>query len=383
VTNRRVRLGILATHPIQYHAPLYRALAARPEIELTVYYAHRPTATEQGVGFGVPFEWDIDLTSGYDHIFLQNAARANRDRFGDYDTPEIGAIIEQGSFDAFLVHGWQARSYWQAMRACWRTRTPVYVRGDSQLGDDRLLIKRAAKRLIYPFFMRRFAACLAVGVRSDAYFRYYGARRVVRAPHFVDNAAFAAGAARARAERAAVRTKWGISPSATVALFAGKMSAKKRPLDLIAAVARTPGVHALIVGDGALKGEAERVAGGAVTFAGFRNQSDMPEAYAVSDVLVLPSDRQETWGLVVNEAMASRVPAIVSDAVGCAPDLIVPGSTGWTYPAGDVAALSAALGRMVTDPGASARMGAAAARHIAAFSVEAAADGVVRAVTTL
>jgi glycosyltransferase involved in cell wall biosynthesis len=375
--DRRVRLGILATHPIQYHAPLYRALAARAEIDLTVYYAHRPTAAEQGVGFGVPFEWDVDLTSGYDHIFLRNVARANSDRFGDYDTPEIGSIIDREKFDAFLVHGWQTKSYWQAMRACWRTRTPVYVRGDSQLGDDRLLIKRAVKRLAYPFFMSRFAACLAVGVRSDAYFRYYGARRVVRAPHFVDNAAFAAGAARARVRRAEARAKWGISPSATVALFAGKMSAKKRPLDLVEAVARTPGVHALMVGDGVLRGES----GANVTFAGFRNQSDMPEAYAVADVLVLPSDRQETWGLVVNEAMASGVPAIVSDAVGCAPDLIVPGMTGWTYPAGDVEALAAALGRLVADPGASERMGAAAAAHVAGYSVGAAAVGVVRAVT--
>ena len=76
---------------------------------------------------------------------------------------------------------------------------------------------------------------------------------------------------------------------------------------------------------------------------GFVNQSELPAVYASADVLVLPSDGQETWGLVVNEAMACGVPAVVSDAVGCGPDLIEPGRTGATFPFGDIAALAAAI----------------------------------------
>jgi glycosyltransferase involved in cell wall biosynthesis len=378
-----VRLGILATHPIQYYAPLYRALAARPEFDLTVYFAHRPTAEEQGVGFGVAFAWDDDLTRGYHHIFLTNCSRGpNRDRFWDYHTPAISAIVTQGGFNAFLVHGWQARSYWQAMAACWRANVPVYVRGDSQLRDDASGLKRLVKRLTYPRFVGRFRACLSVGVRSDAYFRYYGARRVVRSPHFVDNAAFALRAAVARARRDAIRAAWGIGPDATVALFAGKLIEKKRPADLLAAAARAGGIHALVVGDGALRTHCEETAralGVPATFTGFLNQSEMPNAYAAADVLVLPSDRQETWGLVVNEAMASGLPAIVSEAAGCVPDLIVPGETGYAYMPGDIEALADALRRV--RPQANV-MGQAAARHIRAYSVERAAAGVVEAVTT-
>jgi glycosyltransferase involved in cell wall biosynthesis len=378
-----VRLGILATHPIQYYAPLYRALAGRPELDLTVYFAHRPTPEEQGVGFGVPFAWDDDLTRGYHHIFLTNCSRGpNRDRFWDYHTPAITAIVTQGGFNAFLVHGWQARSYWQAMVACWRANVPVYVRGDSQLRDDASGLKRLVKRLTYPHFVGRFRACLSVGVRSDAYFRYYGARRIVRSPHFVDNASFALRAAVARARRDVLRAAWGIGPGATVALFAGKLIEKKRPADLLAAAARVGGIHALIVGDGALRTHCEdtaRALGVTATFTGFLNQSEMPNAYAAADVLVLPSDRQETWGLVVNEAMASGLPAIVSEAAGCVPDLIVPGETGYAYPPGDIEALADALGRI--GPRVSA-MGEAAARHVREYSVERAAAGVVEAVTT-
>jgi len=371
------RVGILATHPIQYYAPLYRALAA--EVDLTVYFAHRPTPEEQGVGFGVPFSWDTDLTGGYEHVVLHNRRRGPVEgRFSDFDTPDIAREIRDRRFDSFLVHGWNARTYWQAIRACWRTKTPLLVRGDSQLGDDRSALKRAVKRLAYPRFMGRFAACLAVGERSEAYFRYYGARRIFRSPHFVDNAAFAAGAARARQDRAARRAAWSIPPDSMVALYVGKLVEKKRPVDLIDAVSRVPGAHALFVGDGPLRAEAEHAAAGqAVTFAGFRNQTAMPEAYAVADVLVLPSDRQETWGLAVNEAMASGVPAIVSDAAGCVPDLIVPGVTGWSYPAGDRRALADALRRMVADPESTRTMGDAAKAHVAGYSVERALAGVL------
>jgi glycosyltransferase involved in cell wall biosynthesis len=78
-------------------------------------------------------------------------------------------------------------------------------------------------------------------------------------------------------------------------------------------------------------------------FLGFVNQSGLPSVYASSDVVVLPSTAVETWGLVVNEAMACGVPAVVSDAVGCGPDLIEPGVTGAVAPLDDVPALATAI----------------------------------------
>ena len=66
----------------------------------------------------------------------------------------------------------------------------------------------------------------------------------------------------------------------------------------------------------------------------------MGRVYAAADCLVLPSDI-ESWGLVVNEAMATGLPAVVADRVGCAPDLIVPGETGEIAGRGDVDDLGA------------------------------------------
>lgn len=379
---RLPKLGVVLTHPVQYLSPLYRELTARGVVDLTVMFAHRPTPEEQGQGFGVAFQWDVDLTSGFEHVWLENTSRTAADgSFSSYDTPGVAREIDARGFDVVLVQGWNTRSYWQAMRACWRRGIPVLVRGDSQMGPPGRSAKRAVKRLMYPLFLRRFAACLSVGTRSDEYFRHYGARRVIRSPHFVNYSAFAAAADAARPGRAALRDRWGIAPEATVAMFAGKLVPKKHPLDLIAAVARVgrPDLHLLIVGDGELRDASVRaVTDGGIkaTFAGFMNQTEIPAAYAAADVLVLPSDAGETWGLVVNEAMACGLPAFVSDEVGCAPDLIVEGETGHRFALGDTAALAALLADGVDDPVRLRRMGDLARTHVVAFSVDVSASGI-------
>ena len=112
------------------------------------------------------------------------------------------------------------------------------------------------------------------------------------------------------------------------------------------------------------------------TFAGFLNQTQIADAYAAADVLVLPSDYGETWGLVVNEAMASGLPAIVSDAVGCAPDLVLPGRTGLRHPLGDTAALGRAIARLADDPSVLGAMSREASAHVQGYSIGAAANGI-------
>ena len=82
----------------------------------------------------------------------------------------------------------------------------------------------------------------------------------------------------------------------------------------------------------------------------FSNQTEMPACYAASDVLVLPSTRRETWGLVANEALACSCPIIVSDAVGSAPDLAADGMIGRMYPLGDTRRLADAIGDAIDSP---------------------------------
>ncbi len=170
----------------------------------------------------------------------------------------------------------------------------------------------------------------------------------------------------------------------------GKFIPKKRPIDFIHAldglgVAKGK-AWGLLVGDGPLRQELERHAREQRTpcsFAGFLNQSEIGAAYAAADVLVLPSDERETWGLVVNEAMAAGLPAIVSERAGCVPDLIISGKTGFVYGCGDVEALSRTMATFAADPDLRSRLSKSARRHIRAYSTEAASEGLVAALRVL
>jgi len=376
------RLGILASHPIQYQAPLFRELAKH--LDLSVYFAHRQSAQEQAeAGFGVAFEWDVDLLGGYSHRFLANhAKRPSVNVFFGCDTPEIASEIYQKKFDAFLVMGWYLKSFWQAIRACRKHGVPVMVRGDSQLGTPRSRLRQIAKEILYPRLLAQFDACLYVGQKSKEYLQYYGvpAECLFFSPHCVDNEAFSSRAL--AADRSLCRARFGIEPKQKAILFVGKLIDVKRPLDVIEAlkILRGRGVNAccVIAGDGPLREQMEANAnmwGVPVVSLGFRNQSELPEIYVAADVMALSSG-SETWGLVVNEALACGTPVVVSDAVGCAPDLVVEGKTGLVYPLGDAVALAVALQRVLAGPSSPAAL----RDRIDAYSVPAAARGILDAV---
>ena len=233
------RIGILASHPIQYHAPLFRRLALYQDLEIRVYFCHSPGPQQQGLGFGIPFEWDLELTSGYAHEWLRNCSpKPSLTSFRGCDTPDLPGLIRREQFDAFIVHGWNNLSCWQAFWGCRQTGTPLLVRGDSQLGAQQSPFRRKLKDLCYPTFISRFDVCIATGSRSAEYFEHFGAKRIIISPHIVDNSWFSERAAKAREDRKAVRSKWGLAEDAFVFLFAGKFEPKKRPVDLIHSFAR-------------------------------------------------------------------------------------------------------------------------------------------------
>jgi glycosyltransferase involved in cell wall biosynthesis len=144
-------------------------------------------------------------------------------------------------------------------------------------------------------------------------------------------------------------------------------------------------VRLVIAGAGPLQSDLAQLATAVrapVTFAGFRNQAELPAFYDLADLLVLSSTGHETWGLVVNEAMACGTPAVIADSVGCAPDLIDQGRTGSLYPCRDVPALAAAIAALLGRKGEPEVQQALAAKT-AAYSPAAAADGVCTALDEL
>lgn len=265
------------------------------------------------------------------------------------------------------------------------------MRGDSHLETTRSVLTSVAKYVPYRAFLPRIDAHLHVGQRNKEYLKHYGIRedQMFFSPHFVDSEFFRerADTANRNGGAAALRAELGIDANAFVCLFVGKLLPIKRPADLVQAIERLAiahgkQTHAVFVGDGPLRPQLE-TANKQIHLVGFRNQTELPKWYQSANVLVLPSTA-ETWGLVVNEAQACGLPAIVSNGVGCAPDLIDECETGFTFQPGDVDALSKLIAKArdlwITEP---MRVTAALKKKVAAYSIEAATRGLEAAIQSV
>lgn len=459
---------MLTSHPIQYQAPLWRALAD----ELGKGHGARGVRkgdyepgggvpfevwflTDQGVrqtedrDFGKAFAWDVDLLFGYPHRFLARRGAFNLRKFnGILLAKPIGEALREANATALWAEGWRFKPFWDAVSAAKKMEIPVFLRGET---SDKIAEKGGLFVLARNFALHRLFAkvdyFLAIGQASRRFYLKHGVPegKLIDAPYGVDNEFFRAEAGKirgtrhvARGERGggqgtggqgadfdrcdfenltdgqkAIREEWGIPLEAKVVMFCGKFVRKKRPLDVVEAVRLLAGkaetlkyrnteirpYHLLFVGSGELGDELRaacdvvydaecaqsadqrtkgpkdeeileaRGEGGSgsasgsmlhapcfaygpsrqasvlppATFAGFLNQSQISKAYAVADVVVLPSEAWETWGLVVNEATAAGVPTVVSDACGCAEDFGANNPYTRVFPMGNVAAMARAI----------------------------------------
>jgi glycosyltransferase involved in cell wall biosynthesis len=375
----RHRLAIIATHPIQYYAPLFRLLTARANLDVHVFYGWKGAATgaELDRGFGREVHWDIPLLEGYAFTFVPNeSSDPGTHHFRGIRAPTLIPLIEQWKPNALLVYGWNFQSHLSVLRS-FRRRTPVLFRGDSTLIDESPGLRKWARRAVLHWVYRHIDIALFVGLHNREYFRAHGVdeTQLIWAPHSVDNERFrdlsGADTRRAMQWRAGI----GVPQDATVVLFAGKLEPKKAPeLLLRYMLGRDPAnEHLVIIGSGPMQQQLTEMAAGnpKIHFLGFQNQSAMPAAYRLADVFVLPSRGPgETWGLAVNEAMSSHRPVVVSDRVGCAPDLAKEGQTGSVFSAGDEKALDAKLRPMLDSREYRNRLGTGAASLIELWSLE-------------
>lgn len=386
----RHRLLVFTSHPIQYQAPLFRALAARPEIELEVCFYSR-WGVEQHVDpqFGVPVAWDIPLLDGYRSRFLYNLGLDDGPRRClSLFNPGAVPLCFSNNFDVVWIQGWALATNWLVWLSTVISGKPLLIRGESNALEEPKGAKGAAKRTILRILFSRVSGFLAIGRLNEKFYSSYGISedRIFPVPYSVDNGFFIRQAGELLLQRHSLRRAYGIDQELPVVLFTGKLISKKRPLDLIRAFADAQ-AHApsslALVGDGELRQDLESyVAARAIPrvhFLGFRNQSEIGKLYALADLFVLPSS-SEPWGLSVNEAMCFGLPVIVSDQVGSGYDLVRPGVNGYVYPNGDDAALSSCILQALASSEQLAAMGSESRKIIDRWNIERSVDGIVRAV---
>jgi glycosyltransferase involved in cell wall biosynthesis len=338
------KLAIISTHPIQYNAPVFKLVSQRGNILLRVFYTWENS--KEGI-FDIKFKqnikWDIPLLEGYEFQFVKNTSSdQGTHHFKGMINPTLNAEIEAWGAHAILVYGWNFHSHLKAMKY-FKGKIPVYFRGDSTILDDKpgikTLLRRAWLRYVYRFVDYAFY----VGKNNKNYFLKHGLteKELIFAPHAIDNERFADQNGEYRKMAMQWRLELGIKEEDLVFLFAGKFETKKDPMSLMKAAKelQNNGCKFVFAGDGDFKEQLMQTARNYdhVIFLPFQNQSRMPALYRLADVFVLPSKGpNETWGLAINEAMASGKAVLVSNMVGCAPDLVINEGNGFVFKAQDI-----------------------------------------------
>ena len=387
-TSPKPRLAIVASHVIQYQAPLFRRLAASGEVELTVFYCEAAGGEiYHDRDMKTTLAWDIPLLHGYHHQTTRNYSPLGS--LHGWGLINIGLPwrLIQGHFDAVVFMGWGAVSYWLGFAACVSRRIPFFLYGDSnEIPPADSLRRRVRDRVLRALFSRA-AGFLVSGRYNADYYRHYGAEenRFFFVPWAIDNDRFESESRLTSAERLELRNAYDIAPDAIVFVFSGKLLPRKGPIDLLNAFADMPSrdrAVLLFVGDGVERHRIEEFcrvrALKNIRITGFLNQSILPKIYGMSDVFVLPSyfDPRAT---VVNEAMAAGLACIVSDRTGPSGDIVKDGENGFVILAGDTAALASRLNRFVEQPSLARSMGERSREIIKRWSYREDVDGMVAA----
>ncbi|WP_178990243.1 glycosyltransferase family 4 protein [Winogradskyella schleiferi] len=337
------KLAIVTTHPIQYYAPWFKLMAQRGNVEIKVFYTwSQASEIVKDKTFGKDIKWDIPLLEGYHYEFVENISKdPGTHHKNGIDCPELNYRIKDWQPDTILIFGWYLKSHLKAMKF-FKGKIPVWFRGDSTLLDDVPGVKQVLRKYYLTYIYRYIDKAFYVGTQNKAYFKSVGLKedQLVLAHHAIDNERYYDSEEKNYENSALVwRKELGFNKDDLVVLFAGKFESKKQPDFLLKAIQRVnkklqQPLKLVLVGHGPLEDELELWSknDSNIKMIPFQNQSKMPILYRLGNVFCLPSKGPgETWGLAVNEAMASSRPVIVSDKVGGTTDMLVSGYNGFSF----------------------------------------------------
>jgi len=371
------RIAILTEIISPYRIPVFNALAKHEGIDLKVIFLSetdpilrqwRVYKDEIRFSYEVLPSWRIRV--GGLHFLLNT---------------RLAASLKEFAPDAIVCGGYNYAAYWSAQIWARRQRVRFVLWSESNARD--LRGQRKAVEFLKARFMKRCDGFVVPGKAAFEYLRLLGAaaESIVNAPNAVDSAFFATRAEAVKSKPVAFREKFGLPRR--FLLLAGRLVPEKGVFDLLEAYAKLDSevrseVGLVFAGDGVSREElmqrAKRISPGTVCFPGFAQREELAGLYALAEALVLPT-HSDTWGLVVNEAMACGLPIIVSSVAGCSGDLVEDGWNGYVVPPRDSEKLSAAMDSVLRQPDLRQQMSACSLERIRDYSPEACADGLAAA----
>ena len=256
----------------------------------------------------------------------------------------VMSVLDRVNPDAVAINGYSNHDAWSALTWCKLYRRPAILMSDSRWEDaPRVTWKEWVKQRI----VREYDSALCAGQPQRSYLERLGlgSKRIFEGLDAIDNEFFWRGAEQSRKNPDLYRSLPGLQTPGPFFLASARFVKGKNLDGLLRGYARyrqklvtASGGRApwrlVILGDGierrAIEAQikAEDIRG--VSLPGVRQIDELPVYYGLADVFIHPT-YQDTWGLVVNEAMAAGLPVLVSRGSGCALDLVHEGENGFTF----------------------------------------------------
>jgi glycosyltransferase involved in cell wall biosynthesis len=286
-----------------------------------------------------------------------------------------------------VVPGWASPACWGAMRWCLARGVPMVCLSDSTEWDEpRTALKEALKSRLVTLF----SSALVAGKRAGDYITQLGMAndRVYHGFDVVENDYFSTHATEVRGNAVEICIRHTLPPNYFLA--SARFVPKKNLPRLLEAYALyrstcTTPWSLVLLGDGPLRPALERQGAAlgldeSLLMPGFKQIADLPAHYALAGAFILPS-LEEPWGLVVNEAMASGLPVLVSQRCGCVPELVHDGVNGFAFDPLDPADLARRMTQISSPDFPADTFHQASAKIIAEWTPERFAQGLAQAVT--
>jgi glycosyltransferase involved in cell wall biosynthesis len=379
---KKIKISFLLSHPIQYFAPLLQSLGKEKELDFKVYYC-----SDHGVSqkidkeFGRVVAWDIPILEGYQHEFIKNSStNPSVTNFWGLINFDIFKKLKKDKPDILIVHGWGYFTHWFTIFVASLLGIEIWLRGEAPLKKEEnrsFFVKTLRYIFIQNLLFKLVNRFLYIGTENKLLYQFFGSKvdKLIFTPYSIDNQRFANLYENIKNDKDKNREALGLNKHQIVFLFCGKLIEIKNPFLMLEAYKKIQTINTalVVVGDGKLRENMEAYIKKHdllnVKMVGFKNQSEIANYYALSDVLLLTS-KSETWGLVVNEAMNFEMSFILSSGVGCAKDLIHENENGFIFENGHVDDLANKMRFMIENPSFLPLAAAKSKEIIALYSVE-------------
>lgn len=363
----KAKLLIFDTHPIQYRSPVFRDLFAQHP-ETKVYFFNETFNGNRWwfheVGKIPPQKWELKLREGFNNVVIGTAGLSPIALYRKFSE-----ILDEEKPSAVAFYGYYLPEHWALLWICRSRQIPLLFIGETfSLGrtGPRRLIKKPLLRLLYS----SISQFVSIGKHTEAFYRSFGIEpnRITPAKYCTDTSFFSLNSKDSASTRRRLREENGIPENAFVILFVGRLFERKRPEDVMAlhkALEHHSGLYTIVIGNGPLEAMLRESGSARLKCLGFKNQAETRDWYHAADLLFVPSEF-ETWGLVVNEAFAAGLPALVTETCGVAGDLVIAGETGFSYPVGEVKTAASFVEKLLTHPSERERLGKNAVKKVLA-----------------